>query len=131
MTEKEKNQIIELRNQGKGYKQIAKALNLPVSSVSSFVLRNKESSQIKECLCKNCGVKLIQTKGHRQKLYCSDKCRREWWKNNQDKVNRLAFHDCVCLECGIAFRSYSKANRKYCSQGCYQKARFKGGNSDE
>ena len=121
MTENEKQNITQLRTQGFGYKAIAKKLNIPLSSVASFI-RRKESSK-EHITCKHCGKKLIQTKGHRQKIFCSDSCRRAWWKENPDKRNLFSYYDCICKECGIHFKSYSKHDRKYCSLDCYNKSR--------
>lgn len=73
MTNEDKNRILELRNKGFGYKSIASQLNLPIPSVVSFCRRIEISSKGNRNSCKNCGVRLIQTPGHRQKTFCSDK----------------------------------------------------------
>lgn len=125
MTEQEKQQILNLRKNGLGYKAISKRLNIPLSSVSSFIKRGNHSKSTQISICKNCGNKLIQTKGHRAKIFCSDKCRRQWWKNNPESRNLKAYHECKCIQCGKEFISYSKTDRKYCSTVCYQIARFK------
>ncbi|MDL2292561.1 helix-turn-helix domain-containing protein [Acholeplasma sp. OttesenSCG-928-E16] len=128
MTNQEKEQILKLREEGLSYREIAKTLNLPFTSVSSFIARqntNKSNTEI----CKNCGIKLSQTKGHRKKIFCSEKCRRFWWKSNPDKRNLKAYHECKCEQCGKSFLSYSKADRKYCSYSCYQTTRNRGKNN--
>lgn len=123
MTEQEKKQILVLREQGKGYKAIAKELNLNVGSISLFFKRLQENATATYCLY--CQRKLKQTKGHRQKKFCSDECRRHYWTQNRESGNRKAFYTQPCQECGIEFTSYGNPNRKYCCLKCYQRSRLK------
>ena len=62
----------------------------------------------------------------RPKKFCSDKCRREWWKGHPERINRKesAMYPAVCVRCGKEFLSYGNRKRKYCSHDCYIKARF-------
>lgn len=123
MTNEDKNKILELRNKGYDYKSIANQLNLPLPSVTSFCRRNELSAKDNKNCCKNCGAKLVQTSGHRQKTSCSDKCRRVWWKNNPNNHKLTLFKENVCCTCKRMFISYSNRVRKYCSVDCYKKAR--------
>lgn len=130
MTNEDKNKILELRNKGFGYKSIASRLNLPIPSVASFCRRNELLAKDNINCCKNCGAKLTQTPGHRQKTFCSDKCRRSWWKNNPEGHKLTLFKENICCTCKKTFVSYSNKVRKYCSFDCYKKAR-QGGVSSE
>ncbi len=116
---------MELRNKGYGYKSIASQLNLPIPTVTSFCRRNELSAKDNINSCKNCGAKLIQTPGHRQKTFCSEKCWRTWWKNNLERHKLTLFKENDCNTCKKTFISYSNKVRKYCSFDCYKKAKYK------
>jgi len=133
----EKEKIKIMRRRGYSYSKIAIALNISENTIKSFCRRNnlsgiknneaKEKKEI-DTVCKQCGNPLIKTKQGQPKKFCCDKCRREWWKANDDCINRKAYYDTTCLECGDKFRSYGNKNRKFCSHTCYIKNRFnKGG----
>lgn len=78
----------------------------------------------KPCLC--CGKTIIQYPGRKEKKFCSDSCRNQWWNGHLNLVNRKAMYDFVCPACGKPFTAYGNRNRKYCSQECYFKDRFGG-----
>lgn len=121
MTEKEKKEIENLRQAGQSYGQIAYALGVSVNTVKSYCRRiDKEESK-----CQYCKAQLIQTR--QSKKFCNEKCRRSWWKDNDDKLSKKAYYSIICLECGKQFDSYGNKNRKFCSHACYIKKRFKRG----
>lgn len=124
MNEQTKEQVIKLHEQGKGYKKIAKELGLNVGTVSMFFRRLKEKENATYCLY--CKRKMKQTKGHRQKKFCSDECRRHYWTENRTSGNRKAFYAQTCKQCGVEFTTYGNPNRKYCCWACYQQSRLKG-----
>ncbi len=124
MTEQIKEQMIKMHEQGKGYKVIARELGINVGSVSIFFRRLEERTNATYCLY--CKKKLKQTKGHRQKKFCSEECRRHYWTANRTSGNLKAFYTQTCKQCGVVFTSYGNPNRKYCSWECYQKARING-----
>lgn len=130
MTDNERQLMIELKKQGKGYKAISKELGISIGTVASFFKRKGEKEAAGICSCKCCGKKFKQTKGHRQRIFCSDDCRRSWWRNNQDKRNLKAYYECTCKKCGKRFVSYGNRNRKFCSFACYNEFR-KGAGSNE
>lgn len=72
-----KEQVIKLRESGLSFGEIAKQLCISRSTVSSICQRAKEQEQHR---CKKCGLLLKQTSGHRQRIFCSDKCRKAWWR---------------------------------------------------
>lgn len=76
-------------------------------------------------VCKYCGEKLIQTKGHRQKKFCSNKCRFTWWKSPKADLPKASPYLLKCKNCGKKFKRYGKKNQRYCSHGCYILDRFK------
>lgn len=123
MDEQIKGQMVELHNQGKVYKKIAKEMGLNVGSVSVFFRRLAEKAAATYCLC--CNRKLKQTKGHRQKKFCSEECRRHYWKQNRASGNLKAFYTHICKQCGKEFTVYGNPNRKYCCWECYQRSRLK------
>ena len=143
MTKEQKLQIAKLRDDGYGYSRIAQALGVSVNTVKSFCRRNnlagKATVEIPKaqvtagegkrfCLC--CGVSVEQNLGRKEKKFCSDKCRMEWWNNNLDKVKRKAMYEYICPNCGKQFKVYGNSHRKYCSHECYVADRF-GGGQDE
>lgn len=69
--------VLELRNEGYGYKKIASELNVTRDQVRNIC--KKKLKQPLESVCKNCGVKITSLKGKKKKIYCSDKCRYQWW----------------------------------------------------
>ena len=123
MTNSQTEQILIMRNKGYGYKKIAKELDISENTVKSVMRRKTDEPH-----CKNCGAFLQNTSGHRQKTFCSAKCRYAYWrKNNCSKVTVKS----VCLNCGTEFFDYSYRNRKYCSHSCYISNRYKGENENE
>ena len=129
MTQNEKNKIIELRNQGKGYGEIAKELGISKSTVSTFLSRSKiEDNNYR--YCKQCGEK-ITTDNTKTRIFCCYECRDKWWNNNRDKLKSKDKYKFKCIECGTEFISYKHVNQKFCSRECYIKHRFKGGASNE
>lgn len=119
MTNHDKEQIRKLRLEGSGYGKIAQILNLPKSTVSSFCKTITKQS----LLCLHCNKKLKQTKGHRQKKYCSDECRMSYWKSNKAEINRKPEYLVECFHCHTSFSTYQSLKRKYCSRDCYFKNR--------
>lgn len=99
MTEKQMCKIRKMRLDGLGYKAIANALALSLNSVKSYcrrngltgagvvvALNNGVSVQL-GLICKNCGAKLKHTTGKRRKIFCSDRCRKKYWKM-KNEVNK-------------------------------------------
>ena len=78
--------ILELRSKGYGYKSIATELNLTRDQVRNTC--NKKERTPLEVVCKNCGKKVNSITGKKKKVYCSDKCRYQWW-NKQRKLKKL------------------------------------------
>ena len=75
MTNEEKTKIINLRKEGNGYKKIAK--EVPGVSIGS----------IRFILCLNCVNKLEMIPHHKEKKYCNDRCRYEYWNKKRGSKN--------------------------------------------
>ena len=126
MTTTDKNQIIKLREAGLSLGEISKQLGISRNSVASVCKRSQEK-QVERC--KFCGVPIKQTTGHRQRIFCSDKCRIKWWRQNS--TNHAINNKAVCLVCNKEFVYHESRIRKYCSLACAYKGRKKEASGDE
>lgn len=127
MTALQRSRIMELRNQGSGYRQIATALNLSPNTVKAY-LRRIQSAELAagEAICKHCGKRFEKLDRQTHQVFCSPKCRILWWQAHPGEMRRLAVTRFICQHCGVAFEDYSSAQRKYCSLNCYREHRRKG-----
>ena len=110
------DKIKYFQRKGLSYSETALKLNLKVDSVKSFYFRHPADNT---CLC--CGEELSSSTAHRQRMFCSDKCRMTWWNSHRDAVNKKAYRTFTCEYCGKEFRVYATDTRKYCSRECYFK----------
>lgn len=120
MTLEEKTKIIELKNEGYGYKKIAKELNLPISSIQYFLKNNPIDLELVGA-CKCCGKTIQSIKGKKRKQFCSDRCRWDWWNDHIKEVNKKAYYTLTCKYCGKEFTAYGNQKRVYCCHECYIK----------
>ena len=124
----DKKYIYDLKEKGLSYSKISKKTGISENTIKSFFRReNLKNAREKEegKNCKYCGKDLIQTKGHRQKKFCSDKCRTAWWKNPKSNLPKNSPYILKCKNCGKEFNSCGKKGRKYCDFECYIIDRFK------
>lgn len=96
MTNKQKKYIRDMRIEGKGYNTIANALFLSRDSVRDYCKRNglagngavvhlnAEFDVKNHRVCKRCGKTLLHVPGKRKKTFCSDYCRKQYWRENHD-----------------------------------------------
>lgn len=138
MTEAQAKQIVEMRLNGVGYKSIGTVVGLSrdivrnyckahdLTGYASALKKNVQCRIESGDACQYCGGAIEKPKTGRPKKFCSDKCRREWWKSHPDLINRseAASYKLKCVSCGKMFISYGNKNRKYCSHDCYIKYRF-------
>ena len=108
MTTDEKTRVDELRAAGQGYKKIARELGLSENTVKSYIRRSTEPVMPDDTVCPECGKKIINTPGHRQRKFCSANC-----------------------NCGEVFTDYERRGRKYCCHACYIADRYKGGDGHD
>lgn len=116
LTTTQKVQIRELQSQSLGYRRIAKALDLPTSTVKSFLLRHPCGNNN---YCRCCGKPIVQT-DKRKRLFCSKKCKCKYWSNRVIKAPQY-LEEFICEECGRPFYAHHSRIRKYCSRSCFQK----------
>lgn len=133
MTDNQKKLTHIYREEGRSYKEIADILALSINTIKTFCKRNglggvrtivTESEEIMVKPCEYCGKPVSQHPERKQKRFCSDKCRNQWWNHHLADVDRKANYECVCMHCGKTFLSYGNKNRKYCSRSCYINNRF-------
>ena len=149
MTNKEKTEILRLREDGYTMPQIAAELCLPINTVKSFLYRKSQPAAEKEPAagptadptaasvtlsttplssarvvrpCLYCGKDVEQLPHHKTKKFCGPECRTKWWNENKDQSQGGSISEKICPACNQPFRAYGK--RKYCSHACYISARF-------
>ena len=138
MNDTQRQQIRKLREKGASYGKISQALGLSENTIKTYCRRhglggvaktnNTTDEDMHYCLC--CGVPVPQTKGRKEKKFCSDRCRNNWWNSHLDMVNRKAQYEYECTYCKKHFTAYGNRHRKYCSHQCYIFDRFGGGYLD-
>ena len=138
MTQEMGRQITSLRLKGLGYKSIATVVGTSRENVryyckthgldgtADLVKLNFAEHRKNPEVCKHCGRKIERTGHSGKKLFCSEECRRAWWKEHPEaaKHGKDATYECRCAYCKRVFYSYGKRNRKYCSHDCYIQDRF-------
>jgi len=108
MDKAQKDKIIKLRDEGLSYNEISKRLGLSKNSVASVLRRDLEVEEPDRCEC--CGKELKQTPGHRQKRFCSERCRKKWWKANKPYIEIIT-KTMVCPCCGKVISYEEKVRR--------------------
>jgi len=140
LTDNQRKQIFNLRALGIGYKTIADKIGLSKDTIKSFCKRNNingpgeivklnfQVMQDKKTACPCCGKNFNIKSVGRPKRFCSEECRRKWWKENPDKrkMRATAIYKLTCNNCNKEFKSYGNKNKKYCSKDCYFNYRFYG-----
>lgn len=117
MTDIQKIKLEELQKQGKSYRFIADALDLPINTIKAWVRRHPVS----EFVCLQCGISIQQTPHSRLKKFCSNKCRGKWWSAHPEERTSQMPYKHTCNNCGVVFFTNRKAS-KYCSTQCYAKS---------
>lgn len=133
----QKQQTELLRNQGFGYKKIAKHLGVSVDAVKyhckkaglNGVMASSNDRPINRC--RECLKPLQQKEKMKPLKFCSSDCRNAWWKKNRKKAIKKCGKTIQCLNCGKEFQAYEHEKRKFCSHDCYIVFRFKEVTSDE
>ena len=137
MTPLQEQQIRNYRTNGAGYQAIANVLGLERDTVRNYCAgRHLETScavidlqkEIQNgTVCPNCGKWLDQPTIGRRRRFCSNDCRRVWWANHQEDLQKRsnAMYSFTCAFCGKPFLAYGDQHRKYCCHDCYIQDRFK------
>lgn len=139
MNTEQKQKLRKMRLEGSSYSKIAAALGISENTIKSYCRRNNlnnlmhnfaknsESKLVNKLhnTCIQCGKSLTQGKKGHPKKFCSDECRRIWWKANNSQLDKKAWYTLNCIECSKTFKSYGNKNRKFCCHACYILSRFK------
>ena len=104
---------IELSNEGKSSREIANELGVHFTTVARW-LRDKDNYLVSTCPV--CGEKILYTRGHRPKKFCSDKCCIKWWREHNEIKAKRYLH--TCEHCGKPFKSMKRYQR-FCCRSCY------------
>ena len=129
VTQQQREQIASLRASGTSFGKIATTLGISVNTVKSYCKRNPIPAAPastpapvqpeRVAYCPQCNAILEQSPGHRQKRFCSAKCRTAWWKAHPEQMERKKLFQVECRHCGTVFLQYGSRPRKFCSRGCY------------
>lgn len=121
----DKNRILELRDLGLTTKEIADELKLSVNTVKSIIRRTNNDEPIvvevpkhKEGTCLYCGSELNIGDSHREKKFCSDKCRMAYWNDHRSELKSTTLIDFTCKHCGKTFKAQRTSKRIYCGKVC-------------
>ena len=134
MTDQQKKQIMAMRLRGDSHAVIADALGLSRNTVKSFCLRNlrPEPLEVQAApaltgTCAQCSTGFVLCPGHRQRRFCSDRCRMTWWNAHRDLLKSKIKVENTCACCGKRFMGYEQQRREFCSHACYIAHRYKKG----
>ena len=127
----QRQKIIQLRQAGQSFAQIADKVCLPKSTVKSFCYRHTASAddvkqEPRSTVCPQCGKPLPERR-FKPRRFCSDECRAKYWAVHGDQIVRRSAVDMTCPVCHRHFHDYAQRHRKYCSHACYIAARYHGG----
>jgi len=117
----DRKKIVELKGQGKSYREIAALLNIPLGSVKGIcsIVKKQENTTY----CKRCGKPLVHVKGKKKKIFCCEECKNKWWTEHRDLIKKTVFRENTCMFCGKTFISYGSRKRFYCCRDHYDRAR--------
>ena len=132
VTQQQKEQISKLRANGASFGKIASTLGISINTIKSYCKRNPILSEVVPApkavihadRCLQCNATLEQSSGHRQKRFCSPKCRIAWWAAHPEQMTRKKLFSVECQHCGGVFMQYGSRPRKFCSRGCYLAHRY-------
>ena len=130
MTEQNKADISRLRLAGHSYTQIAEILHLSRNTVKSVCQRYGFKQGVtpeigrESGVCQYCEMRITQPQGRKHRNFCSDACRRAWWKTHRDLGKKKTVVQVRCVFCGRMFEDYARNHRKYCCHACYIRDRF-------
>lgn len=138
MTEEQALQVRELRSQGTGYKTIAGLVGISRDSVRYYCQRHglggirivyeaNLKDRISDGLaCAYCGGPLKREHTGRPRKFCSEACRRRYWKihRNQLGVSDKKVYAMECPYCHKIFEAYGSRRKKFCCHEHYVLYRF-------
>lgn len=122
MTKLELEYIEDMRHEGASPREIAVKLNKPLETIRTYFKRHPLTES--EKYCPTCNKRLVHVPHKRKKRFCSEACRRAWWKAHPEASKRTKTYTHTCEKCGKEFESYRSASR-FCCMECYSKFRRK------
>ena len=96
MSSVQNERIAEMRRENYSYRFIGDALQLSPNTVKSICRRQgyialgsrkTKAEKLSTRFCQNCGAVLMMG-GNADQKFCSDSCRRKWWKNNRKIIEK-------------------------------------------
>ena len=129
MTNIEEQRIRDYASRGVGYRKISAMTGISANTVKTYCRRHKidvQKAAEKREYCKYCGSTIVRIPQHRQRLFCSDTCRMQYWNSHREEVKHKKIYIFNCSFCGQEFVSLGNPNRKYCSRKCADNAKRKG-----
>ena len=138
MTDEQALQVRKLRAQGMGYRAIASTVNLSRDIVRNYCrskgiggFRAEYEMNLKDRMndgraCAFCGAELEQPSTGRPRRFCSELCRRSYWRIHRAELKKkdTAIYMMECPYCHEVFESYGNKTRKYCCHEHYILDRF-------
>ncbi len=130
MTDKQKLKIYKMRLEGLSYSQIALSLSISKNTIKSYCQKHGLGKSVKNhkketiTQCKYCNKPLIQNTKHKQRKFCSTKCKTKWFNQHRNVLRSQATKIFTCKNCNQSFVCYANSNRKYCCHNCYITSRF-------
>ena len=76
MTRQQKQQVLELRVDGKTYREIAEELGVTLGCVKMFMSRYRRQGERKRCVLCN---KYLPKNARSTQRFCSVRCKTEYW----------------------------------------------------
>lgn len=86
MSKNDRKELERMRMDGYGPTRIATELGLSVNTVKSYIRRHPSLRNAVFCL--QCGRAVKQTPGRKQKKFCSNTCRSQYWNYQYRKGGR-------------------------------------------
>lgn len=121
-TQEQKILIINLKQEGKGYRKISSETGLNLNTIAKFFQRKTRTNKAKKILiCPICGKAFKPISGPTAKKFCSKECKYKWW--NTDVTKKKSMYTLKCQRCGKPFSSINK-KAKFCSRECFFNERF-------
>ena len=138
MTYEQARQIKKLRANGMGYRTIASMLDLSRDTVRNYCRSAgidgrlaEDEKQLKIRMsdgraCAFCGSEIVQAKTGRPRRFCSEACRRSFWRTHRNELKKKesAIYTMECPYCHQIFEVYGNKARKYCCHEHYILDRF-------
>ena len=81
MKRREAEKIAQMVLFGMTPSKIAAEMGKPLSTIKSHIRRHPIIPPEPKCLW--CGVPVVQPEGRKQKKFCSDRCRMQYWNNRR------------------------------------------------